>query len=85
MTQDMQTALLTTVNAPYQNQLDAGALAVALKSEDVALGQVSSFFTETDVATQKAFAHEHGISDDALTHVAGVFKDWSGQSVPLVA
>lgn len=85
MTHDMQTALLTTVNAPYQNQLDAGGLAAALKSEDVYVGQVSSFFTETDVETQKAFAFEHGISADALTHVAGVFQDWSGQPVPLVA
>ena len=85
MTQDMQTALLTTVNAPYQNQLDAGELAAALKSENVALGQVSSFFTETDVETQKSFASDHGISDTALTHIAGVFQEWSGQMVPLVA
>lgn len=85
MTHDMQTALLTTVNAPYQNQLDAGELAAALKNEHVVLGQVSSFFTETDVETQKAFAIEHGMSVDALAHVAGVFRDWSGQSAPLVA
>ena len=85
MTHDMQIALLTTVNAPYQIQLDAGALATALKSENVSLGQVSSFFTETDVEAQKAFAIANGISVDALTHVAGVFQGWSGQSVPLVA
>lgn len=85
MTHDMQTALLTTVNAPYQNQLDASGLAAALKSANVALGQVSSFFTETGVETQKAFAVEHGISADALTHVAGAFQGWSGQSVALIA
>lgn len=85
MTHDMQIALLTTVNSPYQNQLDASDLAAALKSENVALAQVSSFFTETDVEAQKAFAIEHGISVDDLTHVAGVFQDWSGQSAPLVA
>lgn len=85
MTQDMQTALLTTVNAPYQMQLDADGLAAALKSGDVALGQVSSFFTETAVETQKAFADQHGISADALADVAGSFQDWSGQSVALIA
>ncbi|MBW8636275.1 hypothetical protein K1W69_03665 [Hoeflea sp. WL0058] len=83
MTHDTQTALLTTVNAPYQNQLDAGGLAAALKSGNVALGQVSSFFMEIDVETQKAFALEHGISNDTLAHVASVFQDWSGQSVAL--
>ncbi|MEO4040838.1 hypothetical protein AAFN47_04425 [Hoeflea sp. CAU 1731] len=83
MTLDMQTALLTTVNASYQDQLDAGGLAVALKSENAALGQVSSFFMKIDGETQKAFALEHGISNDALAHVASVFQDWSGQSVAL--
>lgn len=85
MTHDLQTALLTTVNAPYQNQLDAGALAAALKSGDLVLGQVSSFFTEADVEMQKAFAAQHNIAADALTDLAGAFQDWSGQSVPLVA
>lgn len=85
MTHNMQTALLTTVNAPYQNQLDAGGLAAALKSGEVTLGQVSSFFTETAVETQKAFAHQHGISPDVLSDVASTFQDWSGHSVALIA
>ena len=85
MTVDVQTALLTTVNAPYQVQLDAGALAVALSAGDVALGQVSSFFTETSVDAQKAFAHEQGISTDTLKLAAVAFKNWSGQYVALIA
>ncbi|MCP4303846.1 MAG: hypothetical protein GY788_02990 [bacterium] len=80
----MQKALLTTVNAPYRNQLDAGELAAALKNGDVALGQVSSFFTETGIETQKAFAKEHDISANALAKVADAFQQWSGQSVALV-
>ena len=73
------------MNAPYQNQLDAGGLAAALKNGNLALGQVSSFFTETDVETQKAFAAQHDIAVAALTDLAGAFQDWSGLSVPLVA
>lgn len=85
MTHDLQTALLTTINAPYQNQLDAGGLAAALKSGNLDLGQVSSFFTEISVETQKAFAAQHDIAAAALADLAGAFQDWSGQSVPLVA
>lgn len=85
MTADMQTVLLTTVNAPYQNHLDVSGLAAALMDGNVALGQVSSFFTETTVDLQKDFADQQGISLDILMQVAGAFKDWSGQDVALVA
>lgn len=86
MTDAKQIALLlTTVNAPYKTQLDASELAAALKDGDVALGQVSSFFTEIDVETQMAFAAQYGISSDTLAEVAGSFQVWSGQSVALVA
>jgi len=85
MTHDIQTALLTIVNAPYQNQLGAGELAAEFKTGDVALGQVSPFFTETAIEGQKAFAHEHGISPAMLSDIAGIFQDWSGQSVALIA
>lgn len=85
MTQAMQTALLTTVNAPYQNYLDAGGLSVAISNGDIKLGQICSFFTETDANTQKAFAAEFGISHDKLSDVAKDFSNWSGQEVELAA
>jgi len=85
MTADMQTVLLTTVNAPYQNHLDAGELAAALIGGNIALGQVSSFFTEIEIDLQKAFAQEQGIPSEVLVQVADAFKNWSGQDVALVA
>ena len=85
MTHETQALLLTTVNAPYRNQMDACALATALRNRCVNVGQVSSFLTEIEVETQVAFAIEHDISVETLEQVARVFQDWSGQSVPLAS
>jgi len=85
MTQAMQTVLLTTVNAPYQVTLDAGALAAALQAGDIKVGQVGSFFTETPVTAQTTFAASFGISSEALIQTAKAFANWSGQSVDLAA
>ena len=85
MTHETQTALLTTVNAPYQTYLDGGALAAALKACDFSKGQVNSFFTETTVADQKAFAKLHGVLDETLTSTATAFAAWSGQKTPLLS
>ena len=85
MTHEMQIALLTTVNAPYQTYLDGGALAAALKACDFSKGQVNSFFTETTVADQKAFAKLHGVLDETLTSTATAFAAWSGQKTPLLS
>ena len=46
MTKTMQTAILTTVNAPCQTILDAGELALAISRRDIKLAQVGSFLTE---------------------------------------
>jgi len=81
----MQTALLTTVNAPYQVTLDAGELAAALQAGEIELGQITSFFTETPVPAQKAFASSFGVSSETLAQTAKKFADWSGQPVILVA
>ena len=85
MRHEMQTALLTTVNAPYQTYLDGGALAAALNACDFSKGQVNSFFTETTVADQKAFAKLHGVLDETLTSTATAFAAWSGQKTPLLS
>jgi len=83
MTQTIQTALLTTVNAPYQATLDGTELASALQAGQITLGQVASFFTETPVEAQKTFAASFGISSDALIQTAKALGSWSGQPVVL--
>lgn len=85
MTHEMQSTLLTTVNAPYQTYLDGSALAAALSAGDVKLGQVNSFFTETSAEDQKAFAKLHGIPESVLVETAEAFADWSGQDLALLA
>ena len=81
----MPSTLLTTVNAPYQTYLDGSALAAALSAGDVKLGQVNSFFMETTVKDQKAFAKLHGVPESVLVAVAESFANWSGQELELLA
>jgi len=85
MTKTMQTAILTTVNAPYQTMLDADALALAISQHDIKLAQVGSFLTETPVDAQIAFAEAHGVSKAELEETAALFANWSGQPVALAA
>ncbi len=84
MTLDMQTTILTKVNAPYQNYLEADALADAISNGRISVGQVASFFTETSVDVQRAFAKEFDISEDQLTRTAKSFTVWTGQAVALL-
>lgn len=81
----MQTAILTTVNAPYQTSLDAAELALAISNQEIKLAQVGSFLTETPVDDQIAFAETFGISKVALSATASEFANWSGQTVALAA
>ena len=85
MTKALETALLTTVNAPYLAYVDAQGLASSIVGKDVGLAQVGSFFTEIPVDQQLAFAEEHGVTHDALTQSAAAFQDYSGQDVALAA
>lgn len=80
--------VLTTVNAPYGEQLDGAALAHCLS--DLALakehpGQVSAFFGEVSVAQQLEFAAAHHIPDQDLKAFAALFAAWSGESYQLSA
>jgi len=85
MTLSMQISLLTTVNAPYQDYLDANGLACALMSGKIDSGQVASFFTEMSVEDQQSFAEAFDISASVLTNTAVAFSNWSGQAVALAA
>lgn len=85
MTLNMQISLLATVNAPYQDYLDANDLACALMSGSINSGQVASFFTETSVEDQQSFAEEFDVPVKVLTTTAKAFSNWSGQVVALAA
>ncbi|WP_245433296.1 hypothetical protein [Mesorhizobium sp. WSM3866] len=55
-------SVLTTVNAPYNDQLDEAALAHCLADIDLAKqhpGHVSTFLGEVPLAQQVAFATAH--------------------------
>jgi hypothetical protein len=82
------TLVLTTVNAPYSEQLDAQALAHCLIDPTAAKakpGHMSSFFGEVDPALQMSFAAEFNIPHAALVAAARAFAEQSGESYPLAA
>ena len=82
------TLVLTTVNAPYSEQLDAQTLAHCLIDQTAAKskpGHMSSFFGEVDPELQVAFAESFNISRTDLVTAAKAFADYSGESYPLAA
>ena len=85
----MVTALvLSTVNAPHREQLDALTLAHCLLDEAAARtkpGHMSCFFGEVEPALQIEFAHLFNITDTQLVSAAKAFAKYSGESYPLVA
>jgi len=81
-------SVLTSINAPYSEQLDGAALAHCLSDIELAKqfpGQVSSFLGEVDLTKQAAFAAEFGISMDELKTFAAQFSAWSGERNLLAA
>ena len=82
------TLVLTTVNAPYREQLDAPTLAHCLMDENAAKakpGHMSSFFGEVDPALQVDFAESFAIPHAVLVAAAKAFAEYSGESYPLAA
>jgi hypothetical protein len=82
------TLVLTTVNAPYSEQLDAPTLAHCLIDQTAAKakpGHMSSFFGEVDPALQVSFAESFDISHAALVAAAKAFAEYSGETYPLAA
>ena len=78
--------VLTTVNAPYSEQLDAQALAHCLLDQDAAkqaAGHMFSFFGDVEPALQLEFAHLFNISDEQLFFSAKAFAEYTGGSYPL--
>jgi hypothetical protein len=82
------TLVLTTVNAPYSEQLDAQTLAYCLTDQAAANakpGHMSTFFGEVDPALRMSFAESFNISHAALVAAAKAFAEQSGESYPLAA
>ena len=80
--------VLTTVNAPYSEQLNAKTLACCLTDAALAkskAGHMSCFFGEVPVDSQKSFAAEFGISEQSLIAAAHEFAAYSGENYPLAA
>ena len=80
--------VLTTVNAPYSEQLDAQTLAHCLLDPEAAKqlpGHLSSFFGEVEPALQLEFAELFNITKAQLVASAKAFAAYTGQSYPLAA
>jgi hypothetical protein len=80
--------ILTTVNAPYSQKLDAKALAYCLLHKEAALaapGHMSSFFGEVNPGLQIAFADLVNVSYEQLVASAKDFAAYSGESYALAA
>ena len=80
--------VLTTVNAPYSEQLDAQGLAHCLLDQTAAKaapGHMSSFFGEVTPALQVEFAHLFNITNAELVAAAKAFATYSGECYPLAA
>ena len=80
--------VLTTVNAPYSEQLDAQQLAYCLKNQAAAKavpGHMSAFFGEVKPELQVGFASQFQITEPELVSAAKAFAQYSGESYPLAA
>jgi len=80
--------VLSTVNAPYSQKLDAATLVSCILDPvkgKVAAGPLSSFFYDVSPKLQMDFAKAHGISVAVLRNAAASFDAWSGQKSHLLA
>ena len=75
--------VMTTVNAPHSEKLDAVALAHCLQDASAAKGKpghMSSFFGEVPPEDQKEFAAAFDISASTLSNAAKKFASYSGET-----
>jgi hypothetical protein len=80
--------VLTTVNAPFSQKLDAAELVHCLLDPAAAKampGHMSSFFGEVEPALQIGFAGMFNITESQLSAAARAFASYSGESYPLAA
>ena len=80
--------VLTTVNAPHSEKLDAATLVRCLLDPAAAKampGHMSSFFGEVTPALQVGFAEMFNVTESQLAAAAKTFAMYSGESYPLAA
>lgn len=80
--------ILTTVNAPFSDVLDAEQLTACLMNVTAAKlkpGHVSAFFGEVPLVDQVAFAKAKGIPLTLMIEVAKAFSAYSGETYPIAA
>lgn len=80
--------VLTTVNAPHSQKLDAPALAHCLIDQAAAKqapGHVSAFFGEVEPALQLEFAQLFNITEAELVASAKAFAAYTGAAYALAA
>lgn len=78
---DVETLVLSTMNAPYRVKLIVNGLIECLHDPAkmrAAAGPMSSFFYDVHIELQRRFAADHGIPEDVLGNAAGLFDSWSG-------
>src|SRR5690242_11626779 len=84
---DMSPALvLTTVNAPHSQKLNAQELVYCLwdpKAAEAVPGHMSSFFGDVKPDLQVQFAALFNVPHAKLVEAAKAFSDYSGASYPL--
>lgn len=81
-------SVLTTVNAPHREKLDARALVYCLNHPEAAKaapGHMSAFFGEVTPDLQRAFAGAFNVSEVTLIAAAKAFGKYSGEAYPLAA
>lgn len=80
--------VLTTVNAPYSQQLSAQELVLCLMDQEAAKavpGHMSSFFGEVSPQLQSEFADLFDVAPAQLVAAAKAFSNYSGESYPIAA
>ena len=80
--------VLTTINAPHSEKLNAAALVHCLLDPMAAKampGHMSSFFGEVTPVLQVEFAEMFNVTESQLSAAAKAFAMYSGESYPLAA
>ncbi|MCY4463508.1 MAG: hypothetical protein OXC26_24410 [Albidovulum sp.] len=77
--------VVATVNVSWKDQVDAYALASALRNGDIEMPQVGSSFIETDLDARRIFAVEFGVPLEALLRSAEASAAQWRCDVPLLS
>ncbi len=76
--------VLSQVNAPCRRRLTAEELAEALRTGNIDLMQVDSYFTELDVDAQRIFAAELGVPEHLLLRTATALSKINREKLPIL-